>query len=110
MDPHDTPELPSPPPPAAWPGGMDRDLIVVLVIGAAALLCTCLLYLGERRARAESEANGRAFRAAAILHAAQTDAASAHAPSGHATAHLEHASIRVVTIPCENTPVRGVLS
>ena len=110
MDPHDTPELPSPPPPAAWPGGMDRDVFIFFVIGAATLLCTCLLYLGERRARAESEENGRAFRAAAILHAAQTDAARAHAPDARATAHLEHASIRVVTIPCEDAQVRGVLS
>ena len=99
MDPHDTPELPSPPPSATWPAGMDPGLLAVFAVGGTALLCTCLLWLGERRARAESEANGRAFRAAAVLQATQTDTASVKAPSGDATAPFETASIRVVTIP-----------
>lgn len=43
------------------------SLIVVLSLGACALLGSLLLYLGERRARLELEANARAFRADAIL-------------------------------------------
>ena len=99
MDPSDNNELLTSSPPAIWPAGMDPGLLAVFAIGGTALLCMCLLWLGERRARAESEANGRAFRAAAVLQATQTDTASVKAPSGDATAPLETASIRVVTIP-----------
>lgn len=112
MDQDNTFESFTTPPPAAWPSGIDPVLIALLALGGASLLCTCLLWLGERRARAESEANARAFRAAAIQQAAQGSESTRPASTGahaRATAHVETASIAIVTIPCENTNERGVV-
>lgn len=100
MDATDTPETPTLTS-SAWTAlGIHPVLLGLLCFGGAALLCTCLLWLGERRARAESEANARAFRAAAALQSAQPDTASAHV-----TAHLEHACIGIVAIPFESRTV-----
>jgi hypothetical protein len=50
---------------------MDTGLIVVLSIGGAALCCSFLGWLGERRARQQSEEDARAFRAKAAQASAE---------------------------------------
>jgi hypothetical protein len=101
METPDTPETPTPLLSTETALGIDVGLLVVICVGGCALVCTCLLWLGERRARAESEANARAFRTAAILRETQTQAESAQpaGASAHATAHLEHVSIGVARMP-----------
>jgi hypothetical protein len=82
-----------------WP--TQPELLILLAIGGAALLCTCLMWLGERRARAESEANARAFRAAAVLPWTQ---GSVEPPQHdqpaevYETAQLAHVSIGVADV------------
>jgi len=73
---------------------IDPGLLTVLAIGGTALCCSCLMWLGERRARAEAQANAKAFRAEALQILAQANppraqpgepqAAEVHASLGHA--------------------------
>jgi hypothetical protein len=82
-----------------WP--TDPGLLTLFAIGGAALLCTCLMWLGERRARAESEANARAFRAAALLASTQHGVEPPQQDQSaevHATAQLAHVSIAVADV------------
>ncbi len=82
-----------------WP--TDPGLLAVIAIGGVALLCTCLMWLGERRARAESEANARAFRAAAVLASTQHSVEPPQqdqSADAYVTAQLAHVSIAVADV------------
>jgi len=46
--------------------GIDTGLFAVVLIGGTCMCCSLFLWLGERRARRELEADARAFRAQAL--------------------------------------------